>query len=465
MKITFYGAAKTVTGSKHLIKTQEGFGLLLDCGLFQGYDPRFKVLNRHFGFNPMEVNAVVLSHAHIDHSGLLPMLVKQGFSGPIYCTEATGHLLEIMLLDSAHIQEADAAFHNKRHPKDEPRKPLYTIKDVEKCLKLVRPVPSQIPFELSAQIKCTLVDNGHLLGSVAVVLEVKEQGKTLRVGFTGDIGRPDPGMLKPPIPLPEVDYLICESTYGDRLHKEENFGPFDLRDLIQSVCIRKKGKLLIPAFSIGRTQELIFAMDYLHNFESLPEIPIFVDSPLATKGTEIFKNHLSAFNERFQRYLSFDASPFSFPNLHFPKTVDESKAIHQIRDGAVVVSASGMMDAGRIRHHLFNHLSNPKNAVLVVGYAEPSTLGGQLISGAASVRLFGEDIPVRAKIVRAGSFSGHADWEEMLEYLCLQKPEKLKTVFLVHGEEHVQKNWANRLQENGFSKVLIPDLQQEFEIG
>jgi metallo-beta-lactamase family protein len=222
---------------------------------------------------------------------------------------------------------------------------------------------------------------------------------------------------------------------------------------------------LIPAFSIGRTQELIFAMDYLHNFESLPEIPIFVDSPLATKGTEIFKNHLSAFNERFQRYLSFDASPFSFPNLHFPKTVDESKAIHQIRDGAVVVSASGMMDAGRIRHHLFNHLSNPKNAVLVVGYAEPSTLGGQLISGAASVRLFGEDIPVRAKIVRAGSFSGHADWEEMLDYLCLQKPEKLKTVFLVHGEEHVQKNWANRLQEHGFSKVLIPDLQQEFEIG
>jgi len=464
VKLTFYGAAKTVTGSKHLIKTQKGFGLLLDCGLFQGYDPRFKVLNRHFGFNPMEVNAVVLSHAHIDHSGLLPMLVKQGFSGPIYCTEATADLLEIMLLDSAHIQEADAAFHNKRHPKDEPRKPLYTIRDAEKCLTLIQPAPSLIPFEVSPEIRCTLIENGHLLGSAAVVLDVLEKNKPLRIGFTGDIGRPDPGMLKPPIPIPEVDYLICESTYGDRLHDDEHFGPFDLKDLIQQVCIKQKGKLLIPAFSIGRTQELIFALDYLHNFESLPNIPIFVDSPLATKGTEIFKNHLSAFNERFQRYLSFDASPFSFPNLHFPENVEESKAINSIQGGALIISASGMMDAGRIRHHLYNHLSSSKNAVLVVGYSEPSTLGGHLMAGASTVRLFGEDVAVRAKIVRAGSFSGHADYQEMLAYLRLQNPEKLKSIFLVHGEEQVQKNWAARLTEQGFSRVLIPELQQSFEI-
>jgi len=464
VKLTFYGAAKTVTGSKHLIKTQTGFRLLLDCGLFQGYDPRFKVLNRHFGFNPMEVNAVVLSHAHIDHSGLLPMLVKQGFSGPIYCSKATADLLEIMLLDSAHIQEADAAFYNKRHPKEEPRKPLYGLKDAERCLELIRPAPSLTAFKVSPEIQCTLIENGHLLGSAAVVLDVLENSKSIRIGFTGDIGRPDPGMLKPPIPLPEVDYLICESTYGDRLHEEEHFGPFELRDLIHQVCLKQKGKLLIPAFSIGRTQELIFALDYLHNFESLPNIPIFVDSPLATKGTEIFKNHLSAFNERFQRYLSFDASPFSFPNLNFTENVEESKAINSIQGGAVVISASGMMDAGRIRHHLYNHLSNSKNAVLVVGYSEPSTLGGQLSSGASSVRLFGEDIPVRAKIVRAGSFSGHADYEEMLDYLRLQNPKKLKSIFLVHGEEQVQKNWANRLKERGFSKVIVPDLQQEFDV-
>jgi len=464
VKLTFYGAAKTVTGSKHLIKTQQGVQVLLDCGLFQGYDPRFKVLNRHFGFNPMELNAVVLSHAHIDHSGLLPMLVKQGFSGPIYCTPATADLLEIMLLDSAHIQEADAAFFSKRHPKEAPRKPLYTIKDAEQCLKFIRPVKEQASVELSPEIQFSFFENGHLLGSAAVVLEITENNKVTRLGFTGDIGRPEPGMLKPPVPLPPVDYLICESTYGDRLHEEEHFGPFELRDLIQQVCIKQGGKLLIPAFSIGRTQELIFALDYLHNFESLPDIPIFIDSPLATKGTEIFKQHLGAFNARFQRYLSFDASPFGFPNLHFTENVEESKAINSIQGGAVIISASGMMDAGRIRHHLYNHLSNPKNAILVVGYAEPSTLGGHLRSGAKSVRLFGEEIPVRAKVVRAGSFSGHADYQEMLDYLRLQNPEQLKTIFLVHGEEDVQKNWAERLEAHGFSGVIIPELQQEFEI-
>lgn len=464
MKLTFYGAAKTVTGSKHLIKTQQGAQILLDCGLFQGYDPRFKVLNRHFGFNPMELDAVVVSHAHIDHSGLLPMLIKQGFSGPIYCSPATADLLEIMLLDSAHIQEADAAFYSKRHPKELPRKPLYTIQDAERCLKFLRPVQEQISVELTPDVRFTFYKNGHLLGSAAVVLEITENNKVVRLGFTGDIGRAEPGMLKPPVALPPVDYLICESTYGDRLHEEERFGPFELRDLIHEVCVRRRGKLLIPAFSIGRTQELIFALDYLHNFESLPDIPIFIDSPLAAKGTEIFKQHLEAFNDRFQRYLSFDASPFAFPNLHFTENVEESKAINSIQGAAVIISASGMMDAGRIRHHLYNHISNPKNAVLLVGYSEPSSLGGHLSAGAGSVRLFGEEIPVRAGVVRAGSFSGHADYQEMLEYLHLQNPEQLKAIFLVHGEEEVQKNWANRLQSHGFSRVLIPELQQEFEI-
>ncbi len=464
MEFTSFGAARTVTGSKHLLRTESGKTILLDCGLFQGRDPRNPTLNTHFGFDPRSIDYLILSHAHIDHSGLIPKLVKEGFTGPIFATQATLDLCGIMLPDSGHIQEADVAFSNKFRKGDGRtlKKPLYTVEDAYACLRQFRAVSYHEWHELDEDLAFQCIPNGHLLGSAAIVLSWKDKasGTERRLAYTGDIGRPEPNMLKAPMPLPEVDYLICESTYGDRLHDNQDFGLTDLVQLIRETCVDRKGKLIIPAFSIGRTQEIVFALDYLHNFEMLPSIPVYVDSPLSTKGTEIYRKHLDAFNAQFQRYLAQDATPFAFPQLHFIESADESKALNDSPDPCIIISASGMMEAGRIRHHLFNHIEHSNNTLLIVGYSEPSSLGGQLTHGARTIRLFRQELQVKARVEVIQSYSGHADYREILHYLHPLNQGRLKDVFLVHGDYESQLALAARMHRQGFPNVEIPDRGQ-----
>src|SRR5688500_3806672 len=353
MKLSFYGAAQEVTGSKHLLTTAKGINILMDCGLYQGRRKDAEKKNENFGFDPTAIDYLIVSHAHIDHTGLIPKLVKEGFSGPIYCTPATLDLNKIMLPDSAHIQEADIRWENKRREQEGKKllEPLYDQEDTENALALMVPVPFYQEFEVCDEVTLLFTENGHLLGSAAVNLSIKDNDKQVQLCFTGDIGRQSNSMLKMPQPFPQADYIISESTYGDRLHDDEIYSLQEILKIIKETCLEKKGKVIIPAFSIGRTQEIVYGLDYLHSKLSLPNIPVYIDSPLSTKGTGIFKNHLELFNQEFQEFLKRDKSPFDFPNLHLIQTVEESKALNDNPEPCIIISASGMMEAGRVKHH------------------------------------------------------------------------------------------------------------------
>ena len=466
MKIGFYGAARQVTGSKHLILLDNGKNILLDCGLFQGKRKETDPLNRHWGFDPLMVDAVILSHAHIDHSGLLPKLVKDGFRGKIYCTQATYDLCTVMLPDSGYIQESDAEHINKRRRMEGKKdiQPIYTAEDAYVCLKYFEKVNYREDVLVTEGCTFRFLENGHLLGSAAVYLEIVEGNQIKRLTYTSDIGRSKPSMLREPETFPQSDYIICESTYGDRLHDPDEYTTQDMIQLIQETCIENKGKLIIPAFSVGRTQEVIYALDYLYNELKLPPIDVYIDSPLSTKSTFIYKNHLELFNSRMQEYLKKDPDPFSFPRLHFIDTAAESKKLNTKKEPCIIISASGMMEAGRIRHHLANHIGNPNNIILIVGYCEPSTLGGKLIAGRKIVKIFGVEHMVKARIEYVRSYSGHADYQEMLQYLKCQNPNQTKQVFLVHGNHAAQLEFKTRLRRAGFKHVDIPDQGQIIDI-
>lgn len=467
MKIAFHGAARTVTGSRHLITTDSGFKLLLDCGLFQNAGSDNETLNRHFGFEPAEIDAVILSHAHADHAGNLPYLVKQGFNRTIYTTQATIDLCSVMLPDSAHIQQHDLDYINKkRKRKGLPSyQPLYTMADVEKTLGMMEAVKVHEPFVLSGDAIATLYPNGHILGSAGVMLMLKEgKKKETRLFFTGDIGRYGDSLLTDPEPFPQADYIICESTYGNKLHDDFTYAGIKLREIILHTCLEKKGKLLIPAFSLGRTQEIVYQIDRMINTGQMPAVKVFVDSPLSTSATGIMRKHSGQFNESIHEYMKSDPDPFGFPMLQYIRDVNDSKKLNDLKEPCIIIAPSGMMEAGRIKHHLKNSLDNPRNTVLIVGFTPPNTLGGKLTAGEKKVRIFGEEYEVKAEVHVLNSFSAHADYSEMLKYLKCQDFNEVKELFLVHGEYDVQEEWKTKLTGFGFKKVSIPEMHSTFNI-
>jgi len=461
VQLGFYGAAQTVTGSKHLITTPKGKRILLDCGLFQGKLDNREDLNRHFGFNPFEVDYVFLSHGHIDHSGLLPRLVREGFRGIIFATPATISLCELMLVDSAHIQTDDLKYINKRRIKkgEELLEPLYDIDDVNKALDLMKPIEYDEALKIDSETTVTYTDAGHLIGSAAIHLDIKTGSrKTLKITFTGDIGRKNDIILRSPEPFRQPDVLICESTYGDRLHPAMEDTENNLLNIVMETCVNNLGKLIIPAFSVDRTQELVYTLEKMFNDGRLPNINIYVDSPLSVRATEVIRKHEECYNDAFIKYMhSNDPNPFEFKNLHYITKVEDSIELNASTKPCIIISASGMAEAGRVKHHIKNNISDSKNTIMLVGYCTPESLGGRLKAGHKMVRIFGEEWKVKAKIVDLEYYSSHADYEEIFEYLRCINPNKVKTTFLVHGEFNSMISLKSKFHEKGFKKVYLPE--------
>jgi metallo-beta-lactamase family protein len=466
MKISFHGAARTVTGSKHLVQLDNNEVILMDCGLFQGMGRDTDSLNAKFGFDAATVDYVILSHAHIDHSGLLPKLVKEGFTGAIYCTPGTKALAEILLEDSAMIQRDDAKYGNKRRAKQglPPIEPLYDIDDVNLTIPLFKAVDYNTPTKISDSVEVLFTDAGHIIGSAAVSLKIKNGENIESLTFSGDIGRYRDMILRSPAEFPHADYIIIESTYGDKLHDLIHTTPDDLLKWIESTCVAQKGNLIIPAFSVGRTQEILFELNQLSLEKRLPHIPIYVDSPLSMEATEVLKKFPKYFNKKIQKILEVDDDPFDFEGLHYIKSVEESKALNEDLHPKVIISASGMADAGRVKHHIKNNISNAKNTILLVGYCEPHSLGGRLMNGAKEVKIYSEQYEVVAKVGSIRSMSAHGDYEDLMQFLACQTPDLVKQVFVVHGEADVQDHFAEKLRKKGFKEVHAPEMYESFEL-
>ncbi|MBZ4192343.1 MBL fold metallo-hydrolase RNA specificity domain-containing protein [Niabella beijingensis] len=465
MKIAFHGAAQTVTGSKHLITLKNGKKLLLDCGMYQGLGDQTDRLNRDFGFISSEVDVMILSHAHIDHSGLIPKLVNEGFRGKIFCSPATKDLTNILLMDSAEIQESDMRFLEKKRQgaSSELQRPLYTIEDAKLAMTLFETREYGEWFDVIEGVQASFTDAGHIIGSQCVHLRIREDGKETHITFSGDLGRYRDVILRSPEVFPQADYIIMESTYGNSLHEDVRDTPEVLLEWINKVCVERKGKLIFPAFSVGRTQEILYALNQLEAQRVLPKIPFYVDSPLSIEATDVVKRFPQYFNRQIQHVLKNDDDPFSFPGLTYIKSVDESKALNFKNGPMVIISASGMADAGRVKHHISNNIENSRNAIVMTGYCEPHSLGGRLLAGAREVGIFGIDHQVNAEIGQVRSMSAHGDYEDMSQWLACQDPQQVKQLFLVHGEPEVQLDFKQRLIKKGFRDVLIPE--RHFEIG
>lgn len=464
MKISFHGATQTVTGSKHLISLSNGKKILLDCGMFQGLGPETTNMNSHFGFNPSEVDYMVLSHAHVDHSGLIPRLVKEGFNGKIFTSSATRDLTEILLKDSAYIQANDVKFINKKRFLEgkQPIEPLYTLDHVMAAMDKFVTVPYEDPYVIDEDITLRIFENGHILGAVTTWLEIKENGKKTTIAFSGDVGRYNDYILKSPVPFPQADYIIVESTYGDRLHDRHFDSSEKLRELILHTCYDKKGKLIIPAFSVGRTQELLYALNEMELDYRLPLVKYYVDSPLSTSATEVVKKHPECFNRSVQRIMRIDDDPFDFKGLHYIEDKRESQALNTSHEACVIISASGMAEAGRVKHHIANNIENPRTTILMVGYCEKNSLGARLKQHPEKVSIFGQEYEVKAEIESIESMSAHADYNDLCQYLSCQDAHEVKRVFVVHGEEQAQIAFRDRLVKKGFLDVVIPGPHEEF---
>lgn len=467
MKISFHGAARCVTGSKHLLTLDSGKKILLDCGMFQGMGKETDALNRHWGFEPKEVDYLVLSHAHIDHSGLIPKLVSDGFKGKIFATPATRELTAVLLEDSAGIQEDDIKYTNKkRKAAGQPfLKPLYTTEEAQKAMDQFRVVDYDNWFSIEEGIELHYTDAGHIIGSAAVHLRITHAGKTEQITFSGDVGRYRDAILKSPAVFSQADIIIIESTYGNSLHDLHQPTPDKLLEWIENTCIKKKGKLIIPAFSVGRTQELLYALNQLELERRLPDVDYFVDSPLSVHATEIVKKYPQDFNTRIQKVLENDDDPFKFARLEYIKTVDESKLLNFRSEPCVIISASGMADAGRVKHHISNNIENSRNSILMTGYCEPQSLGARLQSGRKEVNIYGVAHEIHAEVGSIRSMSAHGDYEDLSQFLSCQDVTKVRRLFLVHGEYDVQIDFRERLLRKGFADVEIPELHQELGLG
>lgn len=467
MKIAFHGAARTVTGSKHLLTLTNGRKYLLDCGMYQGLGNETHTLNRDFGFNPTEVNYMILSHAHIDHCGLIPKLIKEGYNGKVYCTPATKDLAAILMADSAGIQENDLKFENKtRAVQGKPYlSALYEMEDATKAVEHFEIVDYGKWFSIDENVQFMYLDAGHIIGSTTVHLKITENGKETRLTFSGDVGRYRDIILRSPEVFPQADFIIMESTYGNKLHDEITGTPDKLLEWITKTCLQKKGKLIIPAFSVGRTQELLYALNQLENENRLPDLPYYVDSPLSMEATQVMKNYPQYFNNRVQKLLQTDKDPFSFKGLKFVQSVEESKSLNYRADPMVIISASGMADAGRVKHHISNNIENSRNSILLSGYCEPNSLGGRLKLHPKEVGIFGQPHEVHAEIGEIKSMSAHGDYNDLCQWLACQDPKQVKKLFLVHGDYDVQQDFKNRLIGKGFLDVEIPARHTEVGLG
>ncbi len=465
MKIAFHGAARTVTGSKHIITLKNGKKILLDCGMFQGMGKETDELNRDFGFDPSEIDVMILSHAHIDHSGLIPKLVKDGFAGQIFCTPATKDLTSVLLKDSAEIQEDDVKFINKRRANEgKPYlRPLYTVEDAQKAIEYLVEIQYEQWFDVLEGVQAMFTDAGHIIGSACVNLKIKENGKPTHFTFSGDIGRYRDAILKSPDTFPQADVIVMESTYGNSLHDTAVTTPDMLLSWIEKTCLKKKGKLIMPTFSVGRTQEILYALNQLELENRLPGLPYYVDSPLSIEATEIVKRYPEYFNRTIQKIMKSDKDPFAFKGLRYIQTVDQSKQLNFLNGPMVIISASGMADAGRVKHHISNNIENSRNSIVLTGYCEPRSLGGRLMKGDKEVTIFGIEHEVHAEIGSIRSMSAHGDYEDMSQWLACQDPQAVRKLFLVHGEYEVQQQFQQRLLRKGFLDVEIPE--QHYEIG
>jgi metallo-beta-lactamase family protein len=463
MKIAFHGAARTVTGSKHLITLSNGKNILLDCGMFQGMGKDTEPMNASFGFDAAKVDCLVLSHAHIDHCGLIPKLVKEGFTGPVYATPATKELAAILLQDSAEIQRDDTRFINKKRAKQglPPYQPLYDLEDAARALELFQSVNYDEWTKIENGVEVLFTDAGHIIGSAAVHLKINEAGKDTHITFSGDVGRYNDAILRSPATFPQADHILLESTYGNRLHDDVTGATDTIWQWIHKTCVEKKGKLIIPAFSVGRTQEMLFLLNQLELENRLPAVPVYVDSPLSREATDLVKAYPQYFNKTIQKIMQTDSDPFDFKGLRFIKTVDESKHLNELPQPCVIISASGMADAGRVKHHILNNISNAKNTILMVGYCEPRSLGGKLMNGAKEVKIFGEQYRVIAEVAQMRSMSAHGDYDDLCQFISGQDQAKLKTIFLVHGEYDVQQEFAERLRRKGYKNIVIPERHSE----
>jgi len=461
--LSFHGATRGVTGRRLLLGVG-GRGLLLDCGLFQGRRSETTRLNRKLPFDVAGLGAALLSHAHIDHSGNLPTLAKLGFAGKVHCTKATAALLEVMLRDSAHIQERDARYLNKRLKKGEdPVVPLYGTRDVERLLELVVPQSYHDDFEPLPGVACRFLDAGHILGSAIVCLEIERgDADPLSVVFSGDLGRKHLPILRDPEPVPAADVLIMESTYGDRLHEDIRGTEERLGDIVSRTAARG-GKVVIPAFSVGRSQEIVYELHELIRAGELPDIPIYVDSPMTVKVSRIFAEHRECFDEETWEIIEGGDDPFGFDRMSYIESVEASKELNRRDEPCVIISASGMAEAGRVLHHLRNSVEDPRNTILIVGFQAGHTLGRRLEDGAREVRILGGMHEVRAEVVGLHAFSAHADRADLLDFALGMEP-RAKRVFLVHGEERQMESLAAALREGGIADVVLPEYGQSFSL-
>ncbi len=464
MRVHFLGAARTTTGSLYLLELN-GDRLLLECGLFQGRRGESIERNRNFPFLPKDIDAVILSHAHIDHCGNLPNLCRQGFDGNIYCTFATRDLASVMLEDSAEIQKDDAAFVSKKRAKHglPPVEPLYSATDAEKAVRQFVAINYDRPFPVTDGLTVTFRDAGHILGSAQVVLDIRENSRRYRYLFSGDVGRGADDILRDPEPVEQVDYLQVESTYGAREHTANRNANEEVARLVLET-LQQNGKVIIPSFSVGRTQQIVYTLHQLTLAARLPRVPIFVDSPLSVNATEVYRLHPECFNQSIYKFLREKENPFGMENLTYIREVAHSMKLNDLREPAIIISASGMAEAGRIRHHLANHIGNPANLILFIGYCAEHTLGAQILSGQNPVNIFGEPHVVKARIGSLDSFSGHADKNELRRYVEGVAGD-VKRIAVVHGEESQALGFGETLRQiKPKADVMVPEYQQVMEI-
>ena len=464
MRINFHGAAHTVTGSQHLLEIN-GHRLLLDCGLYQGRRSETYSRNLNFAYDPRSVDAVILSHAHIDHCGNLPNLVKNGYEGPVYAVPATVDLATIMMADSGRIQESDAAFVNKKHLRrgEELIEPLYTEVDAQNAANLLRGVHYDKAFEPVPGVIARFVEAGHILGSAAVSLEIEEKGRKLRFWFSGDIGRYELPLLRDPILPEEIDYLLMECTYGDKPHNDPAAAFEEFQEIV-SRTIRRGGKVIIPAFAVGRTQELVYHLNIMMFARDVPPAPVFVDSPLAVNASTIFTKHPEVFDDETRWFVKQARHPaLDFKMLTYVQSVEESKALNERKDPMIIISASGMAETGRILHHLKNNIENPLNTVCIVSWQAPHTLGRRLADREKQVRIFGEPYSVKAEIATIGGLSGHAGQDLLTKY-AVNTAGTVKKVFLVHGEQMPAAALTQKLSERNMREVYYPELHSTTEL-
>ncbi|NUQ36931.1 MAG: MBL fold metallo-hydrolase [Caldilineales bacterium] len=466
MNVQFWGGAQEVTGSMHLL-TVNGQKILLDCGLFQGKRALTYERNLNFPFDPAEIDVLVLSHAHIDHSGNIPNLVKQGFKGHIFCTPATRDLCAAMLPDSARIQEQDVGYLNKKRkgPDEPPLAPLYTEEDATNALSFFVSLPYWRSLFIADGVRLTFFDAGHILGSAIVQLDIHEDGEQKRLVFSGDLGREGMAILRNPEFITAADVVIMESTYGARVHETFEDASKKLREVIAATC-RRGGKILVPSFAVGRTQELVYALHRLSDQQKIPRIPIFVDSPLAVNVTEIFRLHPDVYNAEVRQFMAMDThrNPFGFEHLTYVRSVEASKELNFLRQPALIIAASGMAEGGRILHHLKNTIDDPSTTILFVGFQAEHTLGRRILDGEPRVRIFGEAYTVRARVESIEGYSAHADQPALRAWAGRFDPARLQHLFLVHGEPDAAATLAGLLQVDGIARVSIPERGAAYDL-